>query len=160
MNKYSINVQWSEEDECFVALVPEFPTLSAFGETREEALAEAKVALQGFIDIYQADGLPLPEPKCVPSHSGQLRIRIPKTLHGELAKEAERQGVSLNSHIIYLLSEKNISSHIEQQLKSIDSQFGRLLLSGIPEQKAESKQGQIYKRWMQPGEVETCCGTC
>lgn len=145
MNKYSINVQWSDEDECFVALVPEFPTLSAFGETQEEALAEAKVALQGFIDIYKEDGTSLPEPKYVPTHSGQLRIRLPKTLHSELAKEAERQGVSLNTHIVYQLSEKNISTRIEKRLESIDSQFTRLLFPGIHEPKAASKPADIIR---------------
>ena len=44
MNKYSMVVQWSEEDEGYIATIPEFTGLSAFGVTKEEALKELEVA--------------------------------------------------------------------------------------------------------------------
>ncbi len=47
MYKYSINVVWSDEDECYIATIPEFKGLSAFGDTQEEAIQEAFVALEG-----------------------------------------------------------------------------------------------------------------
>ena len=39
--------------------------------------------------------------------SGQFRLRVPKTLHAELVREAKAQGVSLNSYILYLLSTRH-----------------------------------------------------
>lgn len=39
-----------------------------------------------------------------PRHSGQFRLRLPKDLHQDLAREAREQGVSLNSYVLYLLS--------------------------------------------------------
>lgn len=102
---YSISVFWSAEDNGFIALVSEFPGLSAFGETREEAVKEAEIALSGMIDLYQEEGDPLPDPTSLPGYSGQLRIRIPKDLHASLARNAQVQGVSLNTLIVHKLSQ-------------------------------------------------------
>lgn len=70
-NKYSVSIYWSDEDECFVALVPEFPGLSVFGETREEALKEAKIAINLFIDSYKEENKELPEER-------KINLRIKK----------------------------------------------------------------------------------
>lgn len=62
-NKYTIQIFWSVEDEAFVAVCQEFPGLSAFGETREEALKEAQIVLDLMIETYHEKGLQLPEPQ-------------------------------------------------------------------------------------------------
>lgn len=64
-NKYTIQIFWSEEDEAFVAVCGEFPGLSAFGETREDALQEAQIALDLMIKTYQEKGIILPEPQTI-----------------------------------------------------------------------------------------------
>ncbi len=61
-SKYSVTINWSDIDSCFFALVPEFPGLSAFGDTRQEALKEAEIILPAFIEIMEEDGDVLPEP--------------------------------------------------------------------------------------------------
>lgn len=58
MHKYSINVVWSDEDECYIATIPEFSGLSASGDSAEEAIQEAYVALEGFIEVYKEDNVP------------------------------------------------------------------------------------------------------
>ncbi|MGR3218948.1 MAG: type II toxin-antitoxin system HicB family antitoxin [Candidatus Anammoxibacter sp.] len=63
MFKYSINLAWSKNDECWIATTDELPGLSAFGETAEEAVKEAKNATQGFLDVYEKDGNQIPWPK-------------------------------------------------------------------------------------------------
>lgn len=60
--KYSFVLCWSDEDEGYIAKCPEFPGLSAFGETPPEAIAEAQVALELMIEAYQDSGKTLPEP--------------------------------------------------------------------------------------------------
>ncbi len=64
-NRYAIQIFWSEEDESFIAICQEFPGLSAFGETREEALHEAQIALDLMIETYREKGISLPEPQSV-----------------------------------------------------------------------------------------------
>ena len=58
---------WSDEDESYVATIPEFPGLSAFGDTPEEAAEEAKIAAEGFIQVFKEDGRTLNMPYLVRS---------------------------------------------------------------------------------------------
>lgn len=102
--RYTLQIA-KDEDNDYLVLCPSFPGLSAFGDTREAALEEGLVALTGFIAEFQAQGWDLPEPTRTPaSYSGQLRLRMPKSLHAHLAQEAEEEGVSLNMHIVSKLS--------------------------------------------------------
>ncbi|MDN5340800.1 MAG: hypothetical protein PWQ30_1909 [Euryarchaeota archaeon] len=54
--KYAIEIFYSDEDEGFIAVVPELPGCSAFGETEEEALAEVKVAISLWLDAAREEG--------------------------------------------------------------------------------------------------------
>lgn len=99
MNRYPINIMWSEDDGEYLATCVSFPGLSAFGETEEEALKEAKIALELFIETYKERGLTLPKPARVSKYSGQLRLRLPKSLHERAATMATKDGVSLNQYI-------------------------------------------------------------
>ena len=105
MFQYSINLVWSDEDKGYIATIPEFPHLSAFGETPEKALLEAKTAAQLMLEVLKEDNEDPPEPRKLIEYSGQTRLRLPKSLHRDLAIEAEREGVSLNTLLVSKLSE-------------------------------------------------------
>ena len=139
MFKYSINLTWSDEDNCYVATVSEFPGLSAFGDTPEEAVEEAKIAVEGFLKIYKEDGCPIPEPEILKPFSGQTRLRLPKSLHAALSQEALKEGVSLNSYIVYLLSERHVSKKLEKELTNLKNLvLLSVLSSGTQTAKAKS----------------------
>jgi predicted RNase H-like HicB family nuclease len=104
---YSMRVFWSEEDAAFVAVCPELRTVSAFGGTYEEAVKELRAAIQGAVEVYQSEGWPLPETYTEEGYSGQLRVRMPKSLHARLAEEAQREDVSLNTLIVTRLGESS-----------------------------------------------------
>jgi predicted RNase H-like HicB family nuclease len=108
---------WSDEDESYVATIPEFPGLSAFGDTPEEAAGEAKIAAEGFMEVFKEDGRLLPDPALLTPLSGQFRIRIPKSLHASLSHEAKEEGVSLNTHINHLLSERNAFLKVKKEIE-------------------------------------------
>ncbi len=63
MDKYEIIIYWSDEDRAFVAEVPELSGCMAHGNTQEEALLNAKTAMQLWIDTAREFGDPIPEPK-------------------------------------------------------------------------------------------------
>lgn len=109
--KYSFTTRYSIEDEGYIAECPEFPGLSAFGDSPEEAICEAKVALELMIESYMDRGKSLPKPKIKQEYSGQIRTRMPKSLHAKLADLAEEEGVSLNTLMIQLLSEGSEAYH-------------------------------------------------
>jgi len=101
---YSYRVFWSDEDNCYVAVCPEFAQLSGLGESAEKALSELKVAIALAVETLEKRGEPVPEPATQPDHSGQFRLRLPRSLHAALAGRAELEGVSLNTLAVALLS--------------------------------------------------------
>ncbi len=60
--KYEINIFWSEEDEGYIADVPDLKYCSAWGETYEEALREVRVAMELHLEVLDQAGRPIPEP--------------------------------------------------------------------------------------------------
>src|SRR3712207_1224157 len=97
MDKYGFRVFWSDEDQGYVAVSPEFPRLSSFGATAEDALAELRTLLQDAIEVYRNEGMPIPVPATRNGYSGQFRVRVARSLHAALAERAEAEGISMNS---------------------------------------------------------------
>jgi predicted RNase H-like HicB family nuclease len=67
MTRDHINPFWSEADGSWVADVPDLKSCSAFGDTPEEALSEVEKAMEGWLAVARADGLPIPEPRYRPA---------------------------------------------------------------------------------------------
>jgi predicted RNase H-like HicB family nuclease len=63
MNKYELIIYWSKEDDAFVVDVPELPGCMADGATYEEAVANAQIVIQDWIETAKAIGRPIPEAK-------------------------------------------------------------------------------------------------
>jgi predicted RNase H-like HicB family nuclease len=61
--KYELIIYWSKEDNCFVVEVPELPGCMADGKTYQEAVSNAEVIIQEWIDTAEAIGRSIPEPK-------------------------------------------------------------------------------------------------
>ncbi|WP_035990701.1 type II toxin-antitoxin system HicB family antitoxin [Leptolyngbya sp. KIOST-1] len=62
MKDYHINIFYSDEDEGYIADIPDLSYCSAFGETPIEALQELNLAKQAWLDATQAEGKPVPPP--------------------------------------------------------------------------------------------------
>jgi predicted RNase H-like HicB family nuclease len=61
--RYEIILYWSQEDQAFIAEVPELPGCAADGETYQEALKNVEVIMQEWIETAEELGRPIPEPK-------------------------------------------------------------------------------------------------
>ncbi len=100
----------------WVVEFPDLPGCSAVGNTEAEALLESQIACELWLDEYFAKYESFPVPKeATNNYSGKFVVRLPKTLHKELAIEADEEGISLNSLIITLLAQnfgKRISKPI------------------------------------------------
>jgi predicted RNase H-like HicB family nuclease len=66
MRDYHINVFYSEEDEGYIADIPDLHHCSAFGTTPEEALREVLTAKQAWLEAAKASGKPIPDPRYRP----------------------------------------------------------------------------------------------
>jgi predicted RNase H-like HicB family nuclease len=67
MKDYHINVFYSEEDESYIADIPDFEMCSAFGDTPVEALEQVLIARDAIIATMREKGLPIPEPRYRPA---------------------------------------------------------------------------------------------
>ena len=63
MTKYEIILYWSNEDQAFIAEVPELAGCAADGSTRQEALANAEIVIAEWIETARELGRPVPEPQ-------------------------------------------------------------------------------------------------
>lgn len=102
--KYAIVVAYSDEDEGYIATVPELPGCSAFGDTEEEAIKEVKVASSLWLSAARKAGRKVPEPIVEKKFKGRFPLRIPEDLRRRLELEARRRGVSLNKLILHKIA--------------------------------------------------------
>jgi predicted RNase H-like HicB family nuclease len=63
MIKYELIIFWSEDDQAFIAEIPELAGCAADGSTYQETVANAEVVIQEWIETAKELGRPIPEPK-------------------------------------------------------------------------------------------------
>ncbi|MBA4380266.1 MAG: toxin-antitoxin system HicB family antitoxin [Anaerolinea sp.] len=95
-DRYTYRVTWSEEDNEYVGLCAEFPSLSWLEPSPEEALKGVRQTVAQVVEDLEKSGESVPEPIAVKKYSGKFMVRIPPELHRRLALEAAEAGVSLN----------------------------------------------------------------
>jgi len=93
-----------ERGKPWTASVEELPGCTSRGKTSDEALNGIREAMTGWIAVALQEGREIPEPKSATSHSGRLLLRMPRTLHADLTRASEREGVSLNQFITDVLA--------------------------------------------------------
>ena len=103
---YNIIIKHINDDsgEYYFASVLELDGCMSDGKTPEEAYANIREAMEGWIETKVESGFPVPQPIDSDKYSGRFILRIPKTLHARLAMEAAKNGVSLNQYALYRLS--------------------------------------------------------
>lgn len=103
---YHLTVVRDAEDKAkpWTASVEELTGCTSRGRTPEEALSGVRSAMASWIEDALEEGREIPEPKPASSHSGRLLLRMPRTLHAELTRASEQEGVSLNQFITDVLA--------------------------------------------------------
>ena len=95
----------AEDGGGWLAEIPDLPGCMSDGETPQQAIENLEDAKIAWIEtaLKRGQDIPLPEEE-VDYYSGKFTLRIPKTLHRELAQAAKKEGVSLNSYIQTLIA--------------------------------------------------------
>ena len=93
---YTFRVTWSAEDDEYVGLCAEFPSLSWLAITPEEAFAGIRCVVSESVDEMLAANETPPQPMADRSYSGKFVVRVPPETHRALALAAAEEGVSLN----------------------------------------------------------------
>ena len=95
-DKYTYRVTWSEDDNEYLGLCAEFPSLSWLADTPEKALKGIRNLVAGvLLDMSKRDES-IPEPIAGKHFSGKFMVRVPPEVHRKLAIQAAESGVSLN----------------------------------------------------------------
>lgn len=85
--------------EGWFARVRELPGCMSQGGTSEDAMANIQEAMHLWLEVSLDHGDAIPEPRPEEEYSGKFVVRVPRSLHRELAEAAEQEGVSLNQYI-------------------------------------------------------------
>src|SRR5712691_10885211 len=85
-----------DEEGGFSAEILEFPGCFAEGDTANEAMQNLEEAAEAWIEAALAQGLEIPEPMINQGYGGKIALRLPRGLHRQAARMAERDGTSLN----------------------------------------------------------------
>lgn len=93
---YTYRVTWSDEDDEYVGLCTEFPSLSWLGSNPEDSLRGIRQLVAEVVADLEANGETVPEALATRNYSGKFMLRIPPELHRRLTIEAAEAGISLN----------------------------------------------------------------
>lgn len=104
---FTIRPLSDEDGGGYLIEFPDLPGCMSDGDTIEEALANGADAMHGWIEAMRAAGREIPPPSVADdgAFSGKWQQRVPKSLHRRLSERAGREGVSLNTLVVSLLSE-------------------------------------------------------
>jgi predicted HicB family RNase H-like nuclease len=95
-DRYTYRVTWSEEDQSYVGLCAEFPSLSWLASSQESALRGIRSVVAGVVADLKKNREPVPEALSTRRYSGKFMLRVPPDVHRKLTLEAAESGVSLN----------------------------------------------------------------
>ncbi|QTA83906.1 Toxin-antitoxin system, antitoxin component, HigB-like [Desulfonema limicola] len=96
---YTYRVTWSEDDQEYVGLCTEFPSLSWLDKTIEAALSGIRTVVSDVIKDMKQTGEAIPEPLSLKQYSGNISLRIAPETHRILSIQAAESGISLNRYI-------------------------------------------------------------
>ena len=104
-DRYTYRVTWSEDDNEYVGLCAEFPSLSWLSSTPEAALKGIrKLVAETVADMGSNDEI-VPKPIACRQYSGKFMVRVPPDVHRNLAIQAAESGISLNRVVSSKLSQ-------------------------------------------------------
>lgn len=101
---YRMEIYPDTEEGGYTVSYPDLPGCLTCGETLEDAIANAEDAKKEWLYGTLEDGRTIPEPDTLHEYSGQFKLRIPRSLHRDLAEHSRREGISMNQYCLYLLS--------------------------------------------------------
>lgn len=123
---YRLELRGTPEDG-YLAMAPELPGCMTVGETSDEALRLLHEAMAAWLEAVIVAGDPIPEPD-ENRYSGRMLLRMPKSLHAQLAEQAKRENVSINQLTMMLLA-RDLGRGRTDLLDELDRALG---ISGLP----------------------------
>ena len=97
-----------ESGHYFYGRILELDGCQSTGDTIDELYESLNEAMEGYIEVKLDNNIPIPMPERTEDFSGKFNVRLPKSLHQRLTIEAENEGVSFNTLVLYKLEREKI----------------------------------------------------
>jgi antitoxin HicB len=114
---YRIEVVKDEAENGYVLSIPDLKGCVTCADDLDSGMALLADAKEQWIQAAIDCGYEIPEPNTANSYSGQFKLRLPKSLHKELAEESKREGISMNQYCVYLLSRRHPGLGLPRQIE-------------------------------------------
>lgn len=101
---YKMEIVPDLDEGGFAISFPDLPGCVTCAGTMGEVLENAAEAKKLWLEAALEEGLKIPEPDGLEDYSGQFKLRIPRSLHRQLAERSKMEGISMNQYCLYLLS--------------------------------------------------------
>ena len=105
--KYRMELIPDEAEGGYTVRYPDLPGCLSCADTLEDAVRNAEDARREWFAAAMEEGIEIPEPSDAGDYSGQFKLRLPRSLHRQLALQSKREGVSMNQYCVFLLSQNN-----------------------------------------------------
>lgn len=117
--EYYLNLEYPftvvPDDGSFFIEFPDLKGCMTQVENASEIGEMAEEIRTLWLETVYEQGLPIPEPATQSEYSGKFVVRLPKSLHRDLAIAAEREGVSLNAYVAYVLAERHVERVVAER---------------------------------------------
>jgi len=111
---YKIEIVKDEAEGGYVLLIPDLKGCLTCADKLDIGIEMLEDAKKQWLIAAMESGYEIPEPNVLEDYSGQFKLRLPKSLHKELAEKSKYEGISMNQYCLYLLS-KNSSTIVESR---------------------------------------------
>ena len=105
--KYRMELIPDEAEGGNTVRYPDLPGCLSCADTLEDAVRNAEDARREWFAAAMEEGIEIPEPSDAGDYSGQFKLRIPKSLHRDLAEHSREEGISMNQYCLYLLTKND-----------------------------------------------------
>lgn len=119
-----------DEGSYFIEF-PDLPNCMTQVEDASEIAAMAEEIRTLWIESEYERGNSIPEPAMQSEYSGKFLVRLPKTLHRDLAVAAQREGASLNGYVLHLLSARHAVSNSGSQPEHLTSRMAPISIQNV-----------------------------
>ncbi|MBI1791449.1 MAG: type II toxin-antitoxin system HicB family antitoxin [Acidobacteria bacterium] len=100
--RFTVRPLSADEGGGYLVEYPDIPGCMSDGETIKEAIANGREALRDCLEVFRESGRKLAKPSI---EAAQWRQRLPRTLYVKLTRQAQREGVSINSLVTAIIAE-------------------------------------------------------
>ncbi len=149
------------DDGSYAAEILEFPGCFSQGDTPDEAIANLENAAKSWIQVALAQGQEIPEPYVNQGYAGKIALRLPRSMHRQATRLAERDGVSLNQFLVSAIAARigaedlyvRLVDKIEQRLAGMEQKISTMEINaaqtGLAVNKLTYSQGSTAKNTIQ-----------